>query len=173
MLLSACGDGGGAGEDAGAPDAAPSGWVASPSLPVPVANNAVAAVRDADGCTVYSAVGIHASLRFDGITTAAYAWRVGDAAWTALADVSGDVGRVAASAVGLRGTTWSRRLGAKGDAACASGYCEVISFAGSMFGICSECRTDDDFDTAAGEVCAPTSLDIGSLSITPRLCEAP
>ncbi len=107
MVMAACGDGNGNGNGNGGADAdVIAGWSRGVGLPVAVANNAVASVETADGCVVVTALGIGESLAAEGIGTGAAMWRVGDGAWTAAPDVPGGVGRVAASAVGLRGEVY-------------------------------------------------------------------
>jgi hypothetical protein len=80
---------------------APWTWAAGPALPEPLANNAVAAVETASGCTLITALGLGAP-RADSITTHAYAWTAKDAGWRRLDDVPGTP-RVAASAVTVHG----------------------------------------------------------------------
>ena len=48
-----------------------------PALPAPVANNAVAAVRTADGWALFSFLGIDSTRAWDGVTTASYRWDLG------------------------------------------------------------------------------------------------
>ncbi len=78
-------------------------WVAGVSLPAPLSDNTVAAVDGAAGCTLYTVLGIGASLGADAIVTSALSWTEGDGAWTALSDLPSSAGRVAASSVVLRG----------------------------------------------------------------------
>jgi Kelch motif len=93
---------GGGGEGAGQGGVAPS-WSQAPALPEPVANNAVAAVETASGCMVLSAFGVDASAAQPGIHRRAWTWTDGDAAWTVQPDLPPTPGRIAASAVALRG----------------------------------------------------------------------
>lgn len=73
-----------------------------PPLPVPVANNAVAATETADGWTLFSFLGIDSTRRRDGITTAAFRWTVGDASWRPIGPVPGEP-RLAATAQAVGG----------------------------------------------------------------------
>ena len=99
--------GGGCGDDRPAPgaDAAPPGWSAAAPLPEPLANNAVAALDGPDGCLLFTATGIDASLGQPGIHARAWSLEPGAAAWTALPDAPGEP-RIAASAVALRGRVY-------------------------------------------------------------------
>lgn len=107
LATAACGGGGdGDAVDAGASgggDGGAVGWSTAPALPVPVTNNAAAALDDGDGCLILSALGIDDSLDAAGITARAHIWRAGDPAWTALPDVPIDPPVIAASAVAVRG----------------------------------------------------------------------
>ncbi len=76
-----------------------------PPLPRPVANNAVAAAATSRGWTLYSFMGIDSTRRWDGITSAAFAWTVGDTAWRPLPPVPGP-GRLAATARTVRGRVY-------------------------------------------------------------------
>jgi hypothetical protein len=98
-VLAACGEGGPTGSSA-----VPS-WQPLVALPEPIANNAVAAVADASGCTLYTALGVDATRQRTGIHSRAYAWREGESAWRPLPPVPG-LPRIAASGVSLRGKFW-------------------------------------------------------------------
>jgi len=72
-------------------------WRAGPALPVPVTNNAVAAVETTDGVAVFSFLGLDASKENTGIGNAAYRWDVGTDAWREIPEVPGS-GRLASTA---------------------------------------------------------------------------
>ena len=78
-------------------DAAP-----PPPLPIPIANNAVAAVETADGWALFSFLGIDGTRRREGITTAAFRWTVGSEGWRRIGSVPGE-GRLAATAQAVGG----------------------------------------------------------------------
>lgn len=107
LAVGACGDGGdgaGGGDAAGPGDGGgAAGWTAAPALPEPVANNALAALDDGDGCVLLSALGIDETRTVGGITARARTWRVGEDAWTALPDVPVASPLIAASAVAVDG----------------------------------------------------------------------
>ncbi len=74
-----------------------------PELPVPVSNNVVAATKQNGDLMILSALGIGAKRRYDAITNSAYMLRPGKQnKWHALPPIPGP-GRLAASAVGVRG----------------------------------------------------------------------
>lgn len=98
----ACRDGGPSADAAPVTTDAARGWRRGVPLPEPLANNAVALLESEGGCMIYSALGLDASLDGAGATRRAYRWREGDASWSELPEVPGS-GRLAASAVGLRG----------------------------------------------------------------------
>ncbi len=78
-------------------------WVGGPSLPHPVTNNAVAALRTPSGAYVYSFLGLDNTKIWSGVTNEAYEWKVGASSWTRLPSIPGP-GRLAgtAQAVGRR-----------------------------------------------------------------------
>ena len=78
-------------------------WSVAPSLPVGTSNNAVAAVQDGSDCVVYSAMGIDKARSASAIHRRVQRWRPDQPTWETIEDVPSDQGRVAASAVGLRG----------------------------------------------------------------------
>lgn len=78
-------------------------WQRAPDLLEPLANNAVAALELDGGCMVFSALGIDATLTGAGAHNRAYRLRDVDSSWLRLPDIPGP-GRLAASAVGLRGS---------------------------------------------------------------------
>ncbi len=106
ITLSACGGDGHSTFDAGPirPDAQV-GWAQSISLPEAVSNNAILGVETEGGCMLYSMLGIDESLTKEGVHNRAFRWREGDSQWISLPDVPGP-GRLASSAVGLRGEPW-------------------------------------------------------------------
>ena len=69
-------------------------WVAGPSLPQPIANNAVAAVDLEGEVSVFSFLGIDSTKAWDGVTNSAYRWDVGTDAWREIEPVPGP-GRLA------------------------------------------------------------------------------
>ena len=77
-------------------------WQAAPPLPAPVTNNAVAAISTGAGVTVFSFLGLDSTRVWSGVTSAAYAWRVGDGTWRTVAPVPG-AGRLAATAQAVGG----------------------------------------------------------------------
>ncbi|MEO7966329.1 MAG: galactose oxidase [Gemmatimonadaceae bacterium] len=72
-------------------------------LPHPVSNNAVASGRIGDEWWIFSALGVDSSKRWSGITRTATAWSSRTKSWTALPDVPGANGRLAATAQVVRG----------------------------------------------------------------------
>ena len=91
----------------GEPQSAPPHWAVNPgpSLPEPLANNAVAALSVDGREWLFSFLGLGAGKDFQAITTHAYALvvkdDVKDSAWERLPDVPGPVGRIAATAQGF------------------------------------------------------------------------
>jgi len=75
-------------------------------LPVPVTNNAVAAVRLEDRTLVYSMLGIGAGLTWDAITKRAFELDVSSGRWREIPEVPGPNGRIAATAVGVGGKVY-------------------------------------------------------------------
>lgn len=88
----------GCGEREGAEGAAPmvgeNPWVSGPSLPQPIANNAVAAVELEGEVSVFSFLGIDSTKAWDGVTNSAYRWDVSTDAWREIEPVPGP-GRLA------------------------------------------------------------------------------
>jgi N-acetylneuraminic acid mutarotase len=84
-------------------DAATNRWASATPLPIPIANNAVAAMKTATGCDVYTFGGIGTARTSAAITTAAYRWRADQ--WTKLPDLPG-LPRIASSAVGIAGKVY-------------------------------------------------------------------
>ncbi len=80
-------------------------WEPGPELLAPTSNNAVAAVQTDGGCMIFSLLGIGAGLGRGDIHNHGYRLREGDSEWLQLPDVPGP-GRLAASAVSLRGTVY-------------------------------------------------------------------
>ena len=74
-----------------------------PDLPAPVTNNAVATGHAGTTHTIYSALGVDASLRWSGITTAAAVWTSTSPTWRSLPPVPGPHGRLAATAQVVQG----------------------------------------------------------------------
>ncbi len=99
----AAGGMGGAGQGGEGGDSPMTSWSPAPPLPSPVSNNAVASLSSPKGCLILSAFGIDASRSQGGIHRKSFLWREGDARWRVIADVPVDQGRIAASAVALRG----------------------------------------------------------------------
>lgn len=95
LLVAACG-----GDDDGSGDP---GWTRASALPLPLANNAVAAWDGDGGCTILTAMGIGEGRAAADITARAYTLRPGDDAWTEIPDVPASVPRIAASAVAIGG----------------------------------------------------------------------
>jgi hypothetical protein len=78
-------------------------WKAGPPLPVPVTNNAVAAVATDAGVAVFSFLGLDATKLWSGATNAAYRWDVGSPeGWRPVESVPGP-GRLGATAQVVRG----------------------------------------------------------------------
>lgn len=73
-----------------------------PPLPVPLANNAVAATETADGWALFSFLGIDSTRRREGITTAAFRWTLGSTGWRRIGSVPGEP-RLAATAQAVDG----------------------------------------------------------------------
>ena len=74
-----------------------------PPLPMPVTNNAVAAGRIAGAWWIFSALGVDSTKRWSGITRRAHAWSSAKGKWSALPDVPGREGRIAATAQVVHG----------------------------------------------------------------------
>jgi hypothetical protein len=92
---------------ASATDIAASGEVTrGPSLPVPVANNAVAAAMVDGRPTLFSFLGLESGRDYRAITTRAFALDVGSGQWEALPAVPGRVGRLAATAQSVGGRVY-------------------------------------------------------------------
>lgn len=99
LLLAACG----APEVPDRAEAPAVVWRAGPALPVPVTNNAVAAIATSGGVSVYSFLGMDSTRAPGGTTSAAYRWDVGSGeGWLPLPAVPGP-GRLAATAQVVRG----------------------------------------------------------------------
>ena len=80
-------------------------WTAAPALPVPVANNAVAAVTVDGRAVVYSFLGIDSTKRPSGVTSRSFKWSVGGTAWRPVPPPPGP-GRLAATAQPVRGAIY-------------------------------------------------------------------
>ncbi len=76
-----------------------------PPLPVPVTNNAVAALPGPGGGLV-TALGLGPGKTWRDTTAAAWWWRPGDGAWTPLPEVPGPGGRLASAAVTVAGAVF-------------------------------------------------------------------
>lgn len=74
-----------------------------PALPVPVSNNAVATLRSGKHQLLFSFMGIGPKKTWKDITNDAYSMDLGSKQWTEIRSVPGPAGRIAASAVGVRG----------------------------------------------------------------------
>ncbi len=70
---------------------------APPPLPMAVANNAVAAVENGDGWSLFSFLGIDSTKIWRGVTDVSYRWDVGTAAWRRIEPPPGPA-RLAATA---------------------------------------------------------------------------
>ncbi|MEM7414092.1 MAG: kelch repeat-containing protein [Gemmatimonadota bacterium] len=77
-----------------APEEAESLWVAGPTLPQPISNNAVAAVEIDGEVSVFTFLGIDSTKVWSGVTNVAYRWDVGSDSWRAIDPVPGP-GRLA------------------------------------------------------------------------------
>lgn len=77
-----------------------------PPLPEPVTNNAVAGLVRAGRLELYSFLGLGPSRTWREVTAAAWRWREGEAAWTALPPVPGEAGRLAAAACAVGGQVY-------------------------------------------------------------------
>ena len=73
-----------------------------PTLPMPVANNAVAALETSAGWSVFSFLGIDSTKLWSGVTTASFRWDVRSPAWQAIEPPPGP-GRLAATAQAFGG----------------------------------------------------------------------
>ncbi|MFQ5704300.1 MAG: Kelch repeat-containing protein [Gemmatimonadales bacterium] len=71
-------------------------------MPVPITNNAVAAVTTPSGPAVFSFLGLDATKLSGGIVSSAFRWNVGDSNWTEIESVAGP-GRLAATAQVVEG----------------------------------------------------------------------
>ncbi len=80
--------------------------VQPPALPMPVTNNAVAALPRGPGAGLYSLLGIDSTKRWSGITRRAFHLPAGARAWRELPPVPGTVGRLAAIAFAVRGKVY-------------------------------------------------------------------
>jgi hypothetical protein len=74
-----------------------SAWASGPPLPMPVSNNAVAAVETAEGWEVYSFLGIDESRDWTGVHSRVFRYRSSSSSWTELDAVEGP-GRLAGTA---------------------------------------------------------------------------
>ncbi len=72
-------------------------WNEAPPLPVPVTNNAVAALATSRGPAVFSFLGLDSTKLSSGIINRAFRWNLGDSKWTEIESVAGP-GRLAATA---------------------------------------------------------------------------
>lgn len=72
-------------------------WHAGPELPVPVTNNAVAAVVTDSGIAVFSFLGMDSTKVWSGVTNRAFRWDTGEEAWEEIEPIPG-AGRLAATA---------------------------------------------------------------------------
>ncbi|MDH3734379.1 MAG: galactose oxidase [Gemmatimonadota bacterium] len=79
--------------------------VTPPSLPVPVANNAVAAVETAEGTVLLSFLGLDSTKAWNGLTRDAFRWDVGDPSWRRIEPVPGPA-RLAATAESVGGRVY-------------------------------------------------------------------
>ena len=77
-------------------------WLAGPSLPAPVTNNAVAALEIDGAVAVFSFLGLDSSKLWGGVTDAAYRWDVDSGAWRTIEPVPGP-GRLASTAQVVKG----------------------------------------------------------------------
>ncbi|WP_419165642.1 Kelch repeat-containing protein [Candidatus Palauibacter sp.] len=68
-----------------------------PRLPMPVANNAVAALETSAGWSVFSFLGIDSTKLWSGVTTASFRWDLGASEWETIEPPPGP-GRLAATA---------------------------------------------------------------------------
>ena len=75
----------------------------APKLPMPLTNNAVAALERGSGAGLYTMLGVDSTKRWSGITRRAFHWAPGERAWRELPPVPGPVGRLASLAFGVRG----------------------------------------------------------------------
>src|SRR5690348_16626746 len=73
-----------------------------PALPAPVSNNAVASLKVKGDMVLFSFMGIGANKTWDAITNSAYSLDLESGKWLQIRAVPGTVGRIAATAVGLR-----------------------------------------------------------------------
>jgi N-acetylneuraminic acid mutarotase len=80
-------------------------WTEAPPLPLPIANNAVAAVQTADGPAVFSFLGIDSTRAWNGRSSAALQWDIGAPTWRTLRSVPGE-GRLAATAQSIHGKVY-------------------------------------------------------------------
>lgn len=80
-------------------------WTSGPSLPRPVANNAVVGLDLDSVAHVYSFMGIDESRQWDGVVSWAFRWVVGADAWEELTPVPGPP-RLAATAEALHGKVY-------------------------------------------------------------------
>ncbi|GMR13647.1 MAG: hypothetical protein BMS9Abin29_1859 [Gemmatimonadota bacterium] len=78
------------------------GSTSGPLLPHPVTNNAVAFAVVAGEPTAFSFMGLDSTRAWNGVTGAAFSWRVGSLAWREIPPVPGP-GRLAATAQGREG----------------------------------------------------------------------
>ncbi len=84
---------------------AASEWTEGPPLPQSLTNNAVAVTMVAGEPTVFSFMGLNSTRRWNGVTNAAFSWRVGSRAWRELIPVPGQ-GRLAGTAQGRGGKVY-------------------------------------------------------------------
>lgn len=81
-------------------------WMEGPSLPRPLANNAVASLAIDGRTLVFSFLGIGTTKRHDGIVRDAYELEPAAASWRSLPAVPGEEGRIAATAETVRGRVY-------------------------------------------------------------------
>ena len=77
-------------------------WTEAPPLPLPITNNAVAALTTSRGPAVFSFLGLDSTKLSSGISNRAFRWNVGNSNWTEIKSVAGP-GRLAATAQAVGG----------------------------------------------------------------------
>ena len=59
-------------------------WTEAPTLPLPIANNAVAGLQTTDGPAVFSFLGIDSTRAWNGRSSAVLRWDIGARTWRTL-----------------------------------------------------------------------------------------
>lgn len=107
-LIVACGPAPSAGQGVVSPtaDTLAGHWIAGPSLPRPLTNNAVAALNFEGHAYLFSFLGLNSTKLYSGIVREGYQLDLATGEWNGVAPVPGSEGRIAATAQGLGGLVY-------------------------------------------------------------------